>query len=502
MIFKPTVGGDYMGRSIIFSFKDNYADIAVIYKGINFKSIKNVIRIKKYSDTKRGGAPYATEENLLTIQKFMKDAKVKNRDIDVILNWDNVITRVIETAVMSKKELRNFIDNNIEEYFAVSMKEYSYDYEILSIDKSGENKKMSILLAAVQKIKLKEILDFFSFCSLNPKVIDIYPNHILNLFVDESDKSLAVLDMNNGKSTLTMLDEGSIFLYSNISNESYDEDEIEFAEIAENVEYFLNFYAARHFGKKIDKIYVLGELYNNESLINVIRSQSSIETKSGLDGKNLRSIDKGEINSLLYGDILGHTISIKNIFSKDINFLEKLNEKGQKEISENKAIVREVIVLSAITITMILITLVYSKIINLKYDISTIDKQVVALNTVENELNKLEIEKSKYQNKVNAMKKIEDDSFDYIDILEAIKSGLPEDIYLKSISLDEDNVDITFNINNSTLDAARAIIAVNNMGIFEPVELPSVKLNDDVKEISVELKLKKAHKDVEVDGQK
>lgn len=490
-----------MGRSMIFSFKDNYADVAVIYKGINSKSIKSIIRIKKYSDTKRGTAPYATEENLLAIQNLMKDAKIKNRDIDVILNWDNVITRVIETAIMSKKELRNFIDNNIEEYFAVSMKEYSYDYEILSIDKSGESKKMSIMLAAVQKIKLKEILDFFKFCSLNPKVINIYPNYILNLFVDESDKSLAVLDINNGKSTLTILDEGSIFLYSNISNDSYDEDEIEFREITENVEYFLNFYAARHFGKKIDKIYILGEMYRNENLINVIKNQSSIETKSGLNTKSLRLIGKGEINPLLYSDILGHTISIKNIYNKDINFLEKLIEKEQKEISENKAIVREVVVLSAITITMILITIVYSKIINFKYDISAIDKQVVALTAVEDELNKLEIEKSKYESKIKAIKKIEEDSFNYIDILETIKDGLPEDIYLKSISLDKDNVNITFNINNSTLDAARAIVAVNNMGIFEPVELPSVKLNDDVKEISVELKLKKAHKDVEVNGE-
>lgn len=491
-----------MGRSMIFSFKDNYTDVAVIYKGINSKSIKNVIRINKYSENKRGTAPYATEENLLEIQKLMKDTKVKNREVDVILNWDNVITRVIETAVMSKKELRNFIDNNIEEYFAVSMKEYAYDYEILAIDKSGENKKLSILLVAVQRIKLKEILDFLKFCSLNPKSIDIYPNYIFNLFLDESDKSLAVLDINNGKSTLTMLDEGNIFLYSNISNESYDEDESEFTEIVENVEYFLNFYATRHFGRKIDKIYILGEFCNNESLLNIIKRQSFIETKGGLNTKKLKFIDSNNINYSLYADILGYTISVNSIYNKKINFLEKLNEKEHKEISENKAIIKEVIVLSTITIVMILATIIYSKVINIKYDISLIDKEVAALSTVENELTKLEVEKSKYESKIKAMKKIEEDNFKYLDILETIKKGLPENIYLKSISLDKDIVNITFDINNSTLDAARAVIAVNNMGIFEPVELPSVKLNDDVKEISVYLKLKNTHKDVEANGQK
>jgi len=201
---------------------------------------------------------------------------------------------------MTKKELRNFIDKNIEEYFAVSIKEYYYDYEVLSIDKSGENRKMSVMLAAVQRIKLKEIIDFFKFCNINPKTIGIYPNEILNLFIDENDKSLAVLEINNGKSTLTILDEGNIFLYSNISNESYDEGESEFTEIAENVDYFLNFYSTRHFGQKIDKIYVLGEFYNNESLVNMIKNQSSIETKGGLNRKNLRLIDKSEVSSLTH----------------------------------------------------------------------------------------------------------------------------------------------------------------------------------------------------------
>lgn len=491
-----------MGNKMIFSFKDNYADVAVISKGIGSKSIKSVSRIKKYAPDRRGTAPYALDENLLQIQQLIEDNKIKSTDIDVILNWDNIITRVIETAIMTKKELRNFIDKNIEEYFAVSIKEYYYDYEVLSIDKSGENKKMSVMLAAVQRIKLKEIIDFFKFCNINPKTIGIYPNEILNLFIDENDKSLAVLDINNGKSTLTILDEGNIFLYSNISNESYDEGESEFTEIAENVDYFLNFYSTRHFGQKIDKIYVLGEFYNNESLVNMIKNQSSIETKGGLNRKNLRLIDKSEVSSLLYSDILGHTISTKSIYGKDINFVEKLNEKDQKEISENNLIIREGIVFSAVTIGIILSTLIYSKVINFKYDISHIEKQVVALSSVENELSKLEIQKKEYQSKIKAMEKIEEENFKYLEILEVIKKGLPQNIYLKSISLNKDNVNIVFSINNSTLDAARAVIAVNNMGIFEPMELPSVKLNDDVKEISVDLKLKNTHKDGEVNGQK
>lgn len=491
-----------MGNKMIFSFKDNYADVAVISKGFSYKSIRDVIRISKYAQDRRGAAPYTLDENLIQIQQLIKDNKIKDTKVDIILNWDNIITRVIETAIMSKRELKAFIDNNIEEYFAVSMKEYCYDYEILSVDKSEENKKMNILLAAVQRIKLKEIMDFFKVCNLQPVSISIYPSSILNLFIDECDKSLAVLDINSGKSTLTIIDEGNVFLYSNISNESYKEDEDEFAEIVENLDYFLNFYSTRHFGKKIDNIYIIGEFYNNEKLLSLIKTQSAVDTRAGLDRKSFRVVDKGNVNSILYGDILGYAIPLKSIYNKDINFLNKLNEKEHKEQSENRVIIKEVMVLSAISVSLISATIIYSKVNGIRYDTSKLEKQVMALNIIDGELNKLDMEKSQYKNKVQAMTKMEEEDFNYLKILEAVKKGLPKEIYLRSISLDKDNVKITFSINNSTLDAARAVIAVNNMGVFEPVELPSVKLNDDVKEVTIDLKLKNAHKDVEVSGQK
>ncbi|KZL93386.1 pilus assembly protein PilM [Clostridium magnum] len=476
---------------IVFSFKENYADIAVIRRGINSIKIKKAIKIHEHSETNISSPSYAFEESLNKIKELREKTKIRNKDVNIILNWDNIITRVIETPIMNKKELKKFIDNNIEDYFAVSMNDYCYDYEVICLAKKGEKGKMSIMLAAVPRSKVKEILDFIKLCGLSPKSIGIYPNYISNLFDDEKDKSIAVLDVNNKKSTLTILDKGEVFLYSNIPNESYDSDREQFVELYENLEYFLNFYSTRHFGNRVDRIYILGELYNNEKLLNLINSQVSMEVVSGLSGRLLELIKKSPVNGNIYSDIIGSYTSIKNIYNKKIDFADKLFRRDKKERSVNRLILLEIEVFSIITIFVTLLFFIYSKISIQRYDTTSIDRKINLISSIENEAKELESEKQLYENKIENMKKIQKDEFDYITIFDSLRRGMPQDILIKSITVDKENVNITVSINNSTLDGAKTIIALNKINIFEPVELPQIKLNDDLKELRVSLKIKK-----------
>ncbi|WP_368490362.1 hypothetical protein [Clostridium sp. BJN0013] len=209
-----------MFSKILFSFKENYADVAVISKRINKIKIKKVAKIEQNSENISGGEPYADEYNLNKIKNIREKFKIRNKTVGIILNWDNIVTRVIDVPLMNKKDLKNFIENNIEEYFAVSMNEYCSDYEVVYIDKEHKKGKMSIMLTVVPRIKLKKIMEFVKYCGLIPGSIGIYPDYISNLFLD-TDISTAVIDVNSRKSTLTILDKGKIFLYSHISSENY-----------------------------------------------------------------------------------------------------------------------------------------------------------------------------------------------------------------------------------------------------------------------------------------
>ncbi|MBC2579950.1 hypothetical protein [Clostridium sp. DJ247] len=491
-----------MSSKIIFSFKENYADVAVVSKGINKIKIKKVVRINERNDFVSGGQPYADEYNLNKVKDIREKFKIRNNNIGIILNWDNIITRIIDTPVMNKKELKNFIENNIEEYFAVSMNEYCYDYEIMSIDKQEKKGKMSIMLVVVPRIKLKEVLEFIKYCGLTPKSVGIYPSYMSNIFLGENHSSIAIIDANSGKSTLTILDKRSIFIYSNISGESYERDEEEFSDITENIDYFLNFYSTRHFGNRVDRIYILGEFYNSESLHKVITSQTDIETIVGLTAKTTKMTKDSPVDINEYADILGYVIPVKNIYDKKINFIDKIYRKDKKETSSNKLITMEIGILSLLTVMLVAGVFIYTKINLSKYNTSDIDAQIAVLSSVEKDINKLEQEQKEYETKIKNMQKIEDDEFNYIGLLDTIKKGLPKDILIKSITLDKSNVNATFYINNSTIDAAKLIIAINKMNIFEPVELPQINLNDDVKEINLNLKIANSYKGVDTSGKK
>ncbi|MFL0195449.1 pilus assembly protein PilM [Clostridium sp. WILCCON 0269] len=491
-----------MSSKILFSFKENYADVAVVSKGINKIKIKKVARIEERSEIISGGQPYADEYNLNKIKSVREKFKVRNRNIGIILNWDNIVTRIIDVPIMNKKDLRNFIENNIEEYFTVSMNEYSYDYEIISLDKEYKKGKMAVMLAVVPRIKLKKILEFIKCCGLIPMSIGIYPDYISNLFLDQNDNSIAVIDANSGKTTLTILDKEKIFLYSHISSENYQKDEKDFSDILENLEYFLNFYSTRHFGNKIEKIYILGEFYNSPDLYELISSQTSMEPIMGLDTKMSKLIKNSPVDGNIYADVLGYFIPVKNIYNKNIDFVDRLYRKDKKKASANKLIAVEIIICMFITLIIAGGVFIYSKVNLSRYDTSGIDSQIAALSNVQNDIDRLEREKKEYEEKINNMQKINNDEFDYIGVLDTLRQGLPEEVSVKSITIDKNNVNVTFNINNSTIDGARVVVALNKMNIFEPVELSQIELNDDVKEITLNLKIIDSYKGVSISGKK
>ncbi|WP_243124414.1 hypothetical protein [Clostridium sp. AWRP] len=412
------------------------------------------------------------------------------------MNWESIITRIIETPVMNKKELAGFIKNNIEEYFSVNMNEYLYDYEVISLTNKD---KMTIMLAVVPRIKLKQVLDFIKYCGLVPQSIGIYPDSVSNLFLDEDYCSIAVIDANVEKTTLTILDKGKIFLYSNILNETEDED---FSDLMRSIDYFFNFYSTRHFGSKIDKIYVLGELCTNSKLCELISTQTSIETNIGFNIKASKLIKKSTVDENIYPDILGDSIPVKNIYNKSIDFLDRFYRKNKKKQFENKLIIHEIELFFLITIIIIGAALIYTKLNLLKYDTLNIDSQIAALSGVQNDVNKLDKENKAYEDKANYIKKIEGDDFDYIGVLETLRNGLPKDVTIKAITMDKQNINVVFDVEKNTIDAARLIVAINSMNAFEPVELPQVDLNDNVKEVTLKLKLLESYKGVNKDGKK
>jgi len=454
--------------NLIFNVHENYIEIAQVNKILNSIKIKKVIDFTPGSDD---------EENSIKLTRLLRKNKITSKKVDVILSIDSIVTRQIEVPAMKKKDLENFINNNIGDYFTVNTEDFYFDYKIEEIRKEDEKKIYSVLLVAVPKEKLYKIKILLKLNKLSINKVKIYPECLISYYRKDKRQSIAVLDVGNDKSTITITNKGKIFIYSILVLDMSDSDSDSCIELTDNLTYFLNFYSTRNFGNKVDKVYVVGEKSDDVELIKTLNENVDID------------IIYEKRND--YVEILGSCVKVININNKSIDFKEDLDDK-LKEEGQDKGfilIIVSIVILAGVGMGAYCYTEVYSKNNN---DVisSNLLSEISKYSYVEKELNDLNIEKQNYQTKVEIIKEIKNDEFNYVSIIDGIKSGLPKNITVKSMDIQKEKFNITLNINNNTLDVARAVIAINNTKLFETVDISEVKLDDTVKSISLDLKLK------------
>lgn len=485
-------------KRIILNFKENEVLMAEISSVINSSVIRKTVHLPLETNLS-GGSLYNNNENITGLKNLLKDFNFAGSKTELILSFDGMITRTIETPCLNKRDLKCFIDKNMSEYFTISPEEFYFDYKIINMRKD-DKKLFDILLAAIPKQKTDDIIALVKACGLTPIRVAIYPDCIYKLFAGEKDKSIGIIDIGKSKSSIVILDKGQLFLYSNIQAEVSPED---YDELADNLGYFLNFYSSRHFGKRVDSLYCIGELSGNEKLISGIKQQFGIVTYDSAVLKGIRfSGDTSEISGELM-DLSGYLLNIKKIQNKDMDFSEVLKkEKTAVHLSMNN--LPNVFAAAILICTALFIcgSLMFVFIGNKIYDTAKINSELQSYSATEKQLADLDNAKKDADKKNNFLEYAENDAFDYNGIMDTIKKGLPENISVSSLVITKSNVKVTFNIDNSTLDIARLNIALNKMSIFEHEEIVSTVLNDKVTTCTYDLTLKNFKKVSDIQGKK
>ncbi|HEY8892274.1 MAG TPA: pilus assembly protein PilM [Clostridium sp.] len=453
--------------NLIFNVHENYIEIAQVTKTFNVIKIKKVIDFTSGTDN---------EDNSIKLKRLLRKNKITSKKVNVILSIDSIVTRQIKVPAMKKKDLENFINNNIGDYFTVNTDDFYFDYEIEEILKEEEKKIFSVLLVAVPKEKLYNIKILLKLSKLIIIAVKIYPKCLINYYKKNKKQSIAVLDVGNDLSSITLTNKGKIFIYSTLLLDMSDTDSC--SELTDNLTYFLNFYSTRNFGSKVDKIYVVGEKNEDVELIKTL-------------GENVDIDIIYENNN--YVEILGCCIKVKAINNKSIDFNEALNDESEgKEEGQNEGFILVIIcmlLIAGIGMGSYYYTEIY---LNSKNNLesSNLLSEVNKYSGVEEKLKDLNVEKQDYQKKVDIINKIKNDEFNYVSIIDGIRDGLPQNITVKTLDIQKEKISVTLNIANSTLDVARAVIAINNTKLFKTVDISEVKLDDTVKSISLDLLLK------------
>lgn len=244
------------------------------------------------------------EVNVKGIKFIVNKFHIRNKKVQLILSLEEIMTRVIEIPKLKKVNLDKYIYNNISEYFTVNTDEFVFDYKVIGSKLNGKKLKFVVLLAALPKEKINEINNFVERCGFQVERITIYPDLITNVF-NNVNKKYMVLDVDDSKTNITIIDNGEIFLYSVLSTYVNVEDNTGIDEILENVTYFLNFYSSRHFGESIDSIYIIGELSKNKKLYDIIVENTEGHSVFQLGDLLLINIPRRDKKAYKYVDVVG-----------------------------------------------------------------------------------------------------------------------------------------------------------------------------------------------------
>ena len=437
--------------NLIFNVHENYIEIALVSK------ILNKVKINKTMIFTPSSNIQDNKNSNIELKKIFRKNKINTKKVDVILSIDSIVTRQIEVPAMNEKDLSNYIKNNIAQYFTVNTGDFHFDYKAQEIRKEGKKKIFSVLLVAVPKEKLNKIKDLMKSNNLIINKVKIYPECLASYYRKNKKQSIAILDVSNEKSSITIIDKGKIFICSTLFIDMSDLDG--YSELMNNFTYFLNFYSTRNFGNKLVK--TLSE---------------NVDININYEKKNN------------YVEILGSLMEVKAIHNKSINFKEVLNETKQNKGSLVPVIIGIVLVAGS-SMGGYYFTQIY---VNSKNNVTSpsVLSEINKYSDVEKNISDLNNEKQNYQRKIDVINEIKNDEFNYVSIIDGIKKGLPKNITVKSMDIQRETISVTLNINNSTLDVARAVIALNNTKLFETVDISQVKLDDTVKSISLVLKLK------------
>lgn len=173
---------------------------------------------------------------------------------------------------------------------------------------------------------------------------------------------------------------------------------------------------------------------------------------------------------------------------KEINFIPDfmIYEKNKVKRMISVGIITTVIALTGFSIYFF----PDMKKITLDVQLKNLDVDIKSLEDVREIKNQLE----KTENKLNVKKKILDEvsknEVDVMSLMDKLAAATPENVELTYLSVSgKDGINVSYSINNP-IEATNLANNLRNMNLFQTVEMPSIPIVDQKRDINFALKLK------------
>lgn len=221
------------------------------------------------------------------LDRFISARKLKARRASVLISREGLITRTTRVPALDGKVLHEFIHASINEFLPVDLNEYAFDYRIMrSIADDGNGQSYyDLLLGAVPRFMVEQVLQIMDVTGIYLESVDILPNTLLRLFASLHHENVAVLDVNTDGSRIAILEDKNLLLYADIPYclRAEEAEYQDFGSLLEETRGYLNFFAARHQGRTVEAIYVVGDLASRPQLTAAFSMELGLPVQTSLE---------------------------------------------------------------------------------------------------------------------------------------------------------------------------------------------------------------------------
>ncbi len=155
------------------------------------------------------------------IQKILKTQKIKLKDVATSLSGHSVIVKKIPLPKMSAEELAESIQWEAEQYIPFDIEEVNLDFQILEDIEGEDATNMNVVIVAVKKNKIDDIVNLLTQANLNPAVVDIDSFALQNQYEInygiESDSVIALINIGASIMNINIINSGIHVMQRDIS---------------------------------------------------------------------------------------------------------------------------------------------------------------------------------------------------------------------------------------------------------------------------------------------
>ncbi|QCX32668.1 hypothetical protein FDN13_02535 [Caloramator sp. E03] len=278
-----------MFNSLSIELNNSYVKIAEGKKGRRLK-IMNCKELRLESEINIVSDLYNETEILNALNKYFLENKISKFDVNVVLSGvTNLLVREIILPFVSQDRIYDMLKFESSQYFPVNIDKYILDYKIIEIIKEEKNKKLKLLVFAIPKIIIEQVIGIMKKLNMKINKIDIESNVLSRLSskleigknddamlinIERSFLTCVIIKNNIIQLTKTYPFDIRDMLY-NKDNYNFKADEYKLNELIDNVVKLIEFYRMRE-RQDIKNIYITGELCDYYDISNILSKKTGI----------------------------------------------------------------------------------------------------------------------------------------------------------------------------------------------------------------------------------